>query len=262
MDLAWEGDRGAGMIDELYDSLYQELTGWCTAMAGSRTQAEDLVQEAFLRAMLNTGLLQELDAGKRRAWMYRTVKNLYIDRKRREAFETMVEQMPEEGIEDAEYAQVDDAQLLAVLTPEERMLFTLRAQCKKHPLLRRQDSQKLCVIHLRIFRILNPFLWHLLHHGLKGFPALPVYIQVFYRAVHPGPAFAGVKLLKQPGVQHRPQKRLLHQIFRLRPAARHGRAPACEFLIEGIIQFIDHTCTPVSFPSKIHCLLRFHIDNV
>ncbi len=114
------------MIDELYDSLYQELTGWCTAMAGSRTQAEDLVQEAFLRAMLNTGLLQELDAGKRRAWMYRTVKNLYIDRKRREAFETMVEQMPEEGIEDAEYAQVDDAQLLAVLTPEERMLFTLR----------------------------------------------------------------------------------------------------------------------------------------
>lgn len=126
MDLAWEGDRGAGMIDELYDSLYQELTGWCTAMAGSRTQAEDLVQEAFLRAMLNTGLLQELDAGKRRAWMYRTVKNLYIDRKRREAFETMVEQMPEEGVEDAEYAQVDDAQLLAVLTPEERMLFTLR----------------------------------------------------------------------------------------------------------------------------------------
>ena len=88
------------MIDELYDSLYQELTGWCTAMAGSRTQAEDLVQEAFLRAMLNTGLLQELDAGKRRAWMYRTVKNLYIDRKRREAFETMVEQMPEEGVED------------------------------------------------------------------------------------------------------------------------------------------------------------------
>ena len=90
------------MIDELYDSLYQELTGWCTAMAGSRTQAEDLVQEAFLRAMLNTGLLQELDAGKRRAWMYRTVKNLYIDRKRREAFETMVEQMPEEGVEDTE----------------------------------------------------------------------------------------------------------------------------------------------------------------
>ena len=114
------------MIDELYDSLYNELTGWCTAMTGSRTLAEDLVQEAFLRALINAGLLEELDAAKRRAWMYRTVKNLYIDRKRREALETMVEQMPEEGFEDAEYVWVDDAQLMEVLTPEERLLFTLR----------------------------------------------------------------------------------------------------------------------------------------
>lgn len=114
------------MIDELYDSLYKELTGWCTSMTGSRSLAEDLVQEAFLRALINAALLEELDAGKRRAWMYRTVKNLYIDRKRREAFETMVEQMPEKGFEEAEYAWVDDTELLKVLTPEERLLFTLR----------------------------------------------------------------------------------------------------------------------------------------
>ena len=114
------------MIDELYGALYKELIKWCVSMTGSRTLAEDLVQEAFLRALINAELLEMLDQSRRRAWMYRTVKNLYIDRKRREAFETMVEQMPEEGIEDAEYAQVDDAQLLAVLTPEERMLFTLR----------------------------------------------------------------------------------------------------------------------------------------
>lgn len=114
------------MIDELYDTLYQELTGWCTAMTGNKAMAEDLVQEAFLRALLHAGLLEALDAGKRRAWMYRTVKNLYIDRKRRDAFETMAEQLPEEGAEDAEYAQVDDEQLLSVLTPEERLLFTMR----------------------------------------------------------------------------------------------------------------------------------------
>ena len=122
-------DPGKGkrlMIDELYDSLYKELTGWCTSMTGSRSLAEDLVQEAFLRALINAVLLEELDAGKRRAWMYRTVKNLYIDRKRREAFETMVEQMPEKGFEEAEYAWVDDTELLKVLTPEERLLFTLR----------------------------------------------------------------------------------------------------------------------------------------
>ena len=110
----------------LYQCYYVALKALANHYVKDNDVAEDLVQEAFLRAMLNIGRLQELDAGKRRAWMYRTVKNLYIDRKRREAFETMVEQMPEEGIEDAEYAQVDDAQLLAVLTPEERMLFTLR----------------------------------------------------------------------------------------------------------------------------------------
>ena len=114
------------MIDELYDSLYKELTGWCAAMTGNKTLAEDLVQEAFLRALINAELLEELDFCRRRAWMYRTVKNLYIDRKRREAFETMAKEMPQGGYEDANYAQIDDEQLLTVLTQEERMLFTLR----------------------------------------------------------------------------------------------------------------------------------------
>lgn len=67
------------MIDELYDSLYKELTGWCTSMTGSRSLAEDLMQEAFLRALINAALLEELDTDKRRAWMFRTMKNLYID---------------------------------------------------------------------------------------------------------------------------------------------------------------------------------------
>lgn len=130
------------MIDELYHSLYKELTGWCTSMTGSRTLAEDLVQEAFLRALINADLLEGLDHARRRAWMYRTVKNLFVDKKRREAFESTMWQIPEEGFGErltkgheesfeegfveAGYAQVDDAQLLALLTPEERMLFTLR----------------------------------------------------------------------------------------------------------------------------------------
>lgn len=130
------------MIDELYHSLYKELTGWCTSMTGSRTLAEDLVQEAFLRARINADLLEGLDHLRRRAWMYRTVKNLFVDKKRREVFESTVWQIPEEGFgerltkgreesfeesfEEAGYAQVDDAQLLGLLTPEERMLFTLR----------------------------------------------------------------------------------------------------------------------------------------
>ena len=114
------------MINELYDSIYKELIGWCTAMTGNKMLAEDLVQEAFLRALINAKLLEELDFCKQRAWMYRTIKNLYIDRKRRETFETMVEQMPQKGYEEAEYIQIDTKQLLNALTQEERILFILR----------------------------------------------------------------------------------------------------------------------------------------
>ncbi len=114
------------MIDELYGALHQELTKWCVSMTGSVTLAEDLVQEAFLRALINAGLLEELSPGRRRAWMYRTIKNLYIDRKRREAFETVVDQLPEEGQDETQYARIDDALLLSLLAEDEKILFVLR----------------------------------------------------------------------------------------------------------------------------------------
>ena len=122
----FEKGMGSAMIDELYDALYGELNGWCASMTGSRTLAEDLIQEAFLRALMNVELLENLDFSRRRAWMYRTVKNLYIDRKRRESFETVMEQMPEEGVEEAQYTRIDDDQLLSALLPDERQLFILR----------------------------------------------------------------------------------------------------------------------------------------
>lgn len=48
-------------------------------MAGSLHIAEELVQEAFLRAMLHEELFLVLDKKQGRSWLYRTVKNLYID---------------------------------------------------------------------------------------------------------------------------------------------------------------------------------------
>ena len=114
------------MIDELYGALYKELIKWCVSMTGSRTLAEDLVQEAFLRALINAELLEMLDQSRRRAWMYRTVKNLYIDKKRRESFETVMDQLPEEGCSEADYVQIDNALLISQLSEDERSLFVLR----------------------------------------------------------------------------------------------------------------------------------------
>ena len=82
------------MIEELYEKYYQELTGWCRSMTGSLHTAEELVHEAFLRAMLHENVLSTLQEHQRRSWLYRTIKNLYVDRIRHENKETIVEEFP------------------------------------------------------------------------------------------------------------------------------------------------------------------------
>ena len=79
------------MIEELYHSYQKELTAWCRGMTQNASLADDLVQEAFLRALINSQLLEHLRENQRRAWLYRTVKNLYLDRVRHSAYETAQE---------------------------------------------------------------------------------------------------------------------------------------------------------------------------
>ena len=84
------------MIEELYHSYQKELTAWCRGMTQNASLADDLVQEAFLRALINSQVLEHLRENQRRAWLYRTVKNLYLDRVRHSAYETA-------GIRDSQY---------------------------------------------------------------------------------------------------------------------------------------------------------------
>ncbi len=80
------------MIEELYKKYHQELVGWCHSMTGNLHTAEELVQEAFLRAMLHEDILTMLQEHQRRSWLYRTIKNLYVDRIRHGNRETIVEE--------------------------------------------------------------------------------------------------------------------------------------------------------------------------
>lgn len=49
------------MIEELYLLCQKELINWCSSITNDRTLAEDLVQEAFLRALTNEELLTTLN---------------------------------------------------------------------------------------------------------------------------------------------------------------------------------------------------------
>ena len=85
--------------------------------------AEDIVQETFLRALEHADVLNDLDKHQCRAWLYKTARNLFIDRVRREAAR------PEAGVKEEtedDLSQIEVMQLCSELPEEERILFLKR----------------------------------------------------------------------------------------------------------------------------------------
>ena len=73
------------MLEELFCAHRAELTAYCRGLCRSDAAAQDMVQEVFLRAWQNIGTLQDLGPSQRRAWLYRTARNLFVDAMRRTA---------------------------------------------------------------------------------------------------------------------------------------------------------------------------------
>ena len=96
------------MVEELYTAFYDELLRYCASIARQQAAAEDLVQETYLRALGHLDSLEDLSRSQRRAWLYKTARNLYIDRVRKASRETAV------------------GQLVDRLPESERALFALR----------------------------------------------------------------------------------------------------------------------------------------
>lgn len=115
------------MWEELYGSYYTELIAYSTAMSRSKELAEDLVQETFVRAMMNSEIVEDLSPNKRRAWLYRTLKNLFFDHYRRAVLESQYTQIltPQPPVEQ-ELQKIEDALVLQSISPEDRTLFHLR----------------------------------------------------------------------------------------------------------------------------------------
>ena len=114
------------MIEELYRKYHQELISWCRNMTGNLHVSEELVQEAFLRAMLHEDILNELQEQQRRSWLYRTIKNLYVDHIRRGSKETIMDEYLYQQEDDEEFTRLEWEQLLEKLPDMEGVIFTLR----------------------------------------------------------------------------------------------------------------------------------------
>ena len=116
------------MWEELYEKHYKELLRYAVAACKNLAEAEDAAQEVFLKALQNPDTFQDLGTSQKRAWLFRTLKNLMCDRYRRGQLENAYLEARQEQAEywDPGIQETENRLLLAQLTPEDRTLFHLR----------------------------------------------------------------------------------------------------------------------------------------
>ena len=84
------------LVNTLYASYEAQLKRYAEGLTHDYDQAEDLVQEAFIRAVAHADLLSRLDGPQRRSWLYTVVRNCFIDqlraaRRRQEILQSLAE---------------------------------------------------------------------------------------------------------------------------------------------------------------------------
>ena len=115
------------MWEALYKTYYPELLRYAAASCHDAEQAEDFVQDVFLKALQNTDVLASLGPHQRRAWLYRTLKNRMIDHFRRDTLESdSSEPLLAEGTEEPGFAALENTRLLQRLRQPDQTLFRLR----------------------------------------------------------------------------------------------------------------------------------------
>ena len=117
------------MWEALYKAHYPELLSYCAAACHDPALAEDLTQEVFLKALQNVDTFEGLGPSQCRAWLFRTLKNLLVDRYRRAALEAdCAGQAPEEEAIASEpgFERLENTLLLQKLPEQDRILFRLR----------------------------------------------------------------------------------------------------------------------------------------
>ncbi len=112
------------MLTGLYERHYNEILSFSMSLTKNLQAAEDITQEAFMRMLANSDTLLGLSQPQCRSWLYKTAKNIFIDRARKQRFEAETE--TEEKSTEDDLSSVMVAQLLYKLPQPEGALFRLR----------------------------------------------------------------------------------------------------------------------------------------
>ncbi|MBR0342610.1 MAG: RNA polymerase sigma factor [Oscillospiraceae bacterium] len=113
------------MITELYTVYRAELMKYCCMICGNVSDAEDLLQETFMKALSNLDLLDELGEKERRAWLYKVARNLFYDACRRRTVEQNNQIYVKEET-DGGFSETETAMIISLLPPNLSHLFIKR----------------------------------------------------------------------------------------------------------------------------------------
>lgn len=111
------------VIANLYAVYYEELRKYLVKNTCDCAAAEDVTQETFLRAIEHEDMLEALESRQRRAWLYRTARNILIDRIRHQNREP---QWQEETLTEEDLTEIEVRLLCNVLSERDRSIFYLR----------------------------------------------------------------------------------------------------------------------------------------
>jgi len=106
------------IFEELYEKYYNQLKHFALGLTRDMNEAEEIAQETFVRAMANIELLKILPEYKRKSWLFSTVKNYFIDIKRKLKFEKTLEEDFDEKYVEINYDSKIDAMKMLSKLPE------------------------------------------------------------------------------------------------------------------------------------------------
>ncbi len=103
------------VVTLLFEQHYAPLRRYALTLAHREDIADDLVADTFSRVMINLSLLAQLDDLQRRAWMYRVLRNRFVDLTRKnQRTDQMVRQLTRQITDDME-APIIPLEWLALL---------------------------------------------------------------------------------------------------------------------------------------------------
>lgn len=106
-------------IADLYEAFEGKLHRQAVRLMRDSYRADDLVQETFIRAMGHVQLLAQLNPYEQGAWLYRTLRNLFLDEQNaRRRQEALIERLAREGPSEDHPPEMGVASDLFELVPE------------------------------------------------------------------------------------------------------------------------------------------------